>query len=466
MHITQKMNHTVRIAIIIFLCRLLSIKVHASCKDNIDSTIIVVGGGIAGLGAAKALTNVGECVLVIEAKDYIGGRIKTVNVGSIRSDLGAGWIHGMQNNPIKKLADKYKATCLKEPEIDTWREYGVAYDEIDNEKFNYKWIDWYRKKFLQNVWKIRKKLKRNANMEDAAEYFYKMDDMYDSAIDYRIAHYGIEDQHIGMDYGVESYKLSLKSFDKEGYFQGEDCVFPDGYDQIINGLSDNMSILYSTPAKLVEYSNDGVIVTTTNGVQYKAKQVIITASINVLKSNIIQFQPPLPRSKTKALNRLDMGQNDKIILTFSEKFWKTSRIAFVASDTTESTDYYDCTYAYGIPTLIGFFSGGSLLHDGSDVDILNVCLEQLSVILNTDLPQPTDYIISRWGDDPYTLGSYTYIPVGASFKDIKVLSRNVKEKVFFAGEGTHPKHFANTHGALLSGIRAAQEINGDAYLDY
>jgi len=304
-------------------------------------------------------------------------------------------------------------------------------------------------------------------MEDAAEYFYKnYDSMFDSAIDYRIAHYGIEDQYIGMDYGVESYKLSLRYFDKEGSFQGSDCVFPDGYDQIINGLSENLSILYSTPAKLVEYSNDDVIVTTTNEVQYKAKHVIITASINVLKSNIIQFQPPLPKSKTKALNRLDMGQHGKIILTFSDKFWKTNKIAFVASDSTESTDYYDLTYAYNIPTLMGFFSGGSPLYDRSDADLLNVCLEQLSVVFNIDLPQPTDYVISRWEDDPYTLGAYTYIPVGANFKDIKTLSRNVEDKVFFAGEGTHHKHFANTHGALLSGIRAAQEINEDAYIEY
>jgi len=451
--------------ILILTYHLLSTKAHALCNnDNIDT--IIVGGGISGLAAAKSLTNAGECVKVLEANDYIGGRIKAINVGGIKSELGATWIHGIKKNPIKKLANKYNAKCVNEKDTETWKEYGAAYDQTAKQRFNYKFIDNYTNQFVSKVWKIRKKLKENANTEDAAEYFYKTNNIRGSTFDYRIAHYAIEDKYVGMDYGVESHKYSLQYLDKEGWFKGPDCVFSKGYEQIIEGLSENLSILYSTPVKLVEYFNNNVIVTTNENQQFKSKKVVITVSINVLKSDMIQFKPPLPNYKIKALNRLDMNHLEKMIITFPYNFWNTLEISFIASDTTESTDYFDLSNIYGTPTLMMFFNGGSPILSKSDEDLLSICLEQLSLVFNKSIPQPTDYVMTRWKDNPYTLGSYSYIPVGASFNDMKILSRNVGKKVYFAGEGTHSKHFSTTHGALLSGVRAAKEINKDAYLDY
>lgn len=67
---------------------------------------IIVGGGISGLACARELKNKGYNILVIEAENKIGGRIRTEKINNEIYDLGASWIHGIKNNPIYEIAKK------------------------------------------------------------------------------------------------------------------------------------------------------------------------------------------------------------------------------------------------------------------------------------------------------------------------------------------------------------------------
>jgi len=260
------------------------------------------------------------------------------------------------------------------------------------------------------------------------------------------------------DYGASSKRMSLEYFEEEEEFNGESVVFPMGYSQITEGLSRNLDIRLSTPVKCIDYSGDRVIVTCENQI-FEGKKVLVTVSIGVLKADIIQFEPPLPRKKIKALSRLDMGISDKIILTFHEKFWNNHEIAFVASDPNESIHYWDFTYALGAPTLIGNFTGDSPLRHKKDEELVALTMRQLALAFGgIEIPQPTASYVTRWQDDPYTRGSFSFIPVPASFDDMKTYAKSVDKKVFFAGEGTNHVYFATTHGAFMSGLRAAKEI--------
>ncbi len=78
---------------------------------NVD--VIIVGAGIAGISAARVLKAKGYRVLILEARNRIGGRIWTDNTLGTPLDLGASWIHGITNNPIKQLADQFKLKTLK-----------------------------------------------------------------------------------------------------------------------------------------------------------------------------------------------------------------------------------------------------------------------------------------------------------------------------------------------------------------
>jgi polyamine oxidase len=65
----------------------------------------VVGAGIAGLAADRRLADEGVEVTVLEARDRVGGRIRTDRSLGVAIDLGAAWIHGTEDNPIAALAD-------------------------------------------------------------------------------------------------------------------------------------------------------------------------------------------------------------------------------------------------------------------------------------------------------------------------------------------------------------------------
>jgi monoamine oxidase len=77
-----------------------------------NADIIIIGAGISGIAAARSLKAKGYNVLILEARNRIGGRIWTDNSLGIPLDLGASWIHGITNNPIKQLADQFALKTL------------------------------------------------------------------------------------------------------------------------------------------------------------------------------------------------------------------------------------------------------------------------------------------------------------------------------------------------------------------
>jgi len=87
---------------------------------------------------------------------------------------------------------------------------------------------------------------------------------------------------------------------------------------------------------------------------------------------------------------------------------------------------------------------------------------------STNLPEPIDALVTQWANDPFSRGSYTYIPpsdnnaqpgIPASPLDLAEFAVPIwKESLGFAGEHTHPDRFASVHGAYESGIREAKRV--------
>jgi monoamine oxidase len=107
------------------------------------------------------------------------------------------------------------------------------------------------------------------------------------------------------------------------------------------------------------------------------------------------------------------------------------------------------------------FTGGPFargLESKSDEDIAKRLCEILSTITRREVPEPTGMVRGRWAGDPFAGGSYAFDAVGARGDEAIVLARPLGERVFFAGEATHPVHMGLVHGALLSGRREARRI--------
>ncbi len=74
------------------------------------------------------------------------------------------------------------------------------------------------------------------------------------------------------------------------------------------------------------------------------------------------------------------------------------------------------------------------------------------------IPHPDAWLITRWRNDPFARGSYSYVPVGATPEDFDALAAPVADRLFFAGEATHRRCYATVHGAYLTGQREAERI--------
>lgn len=85
-------------------------KAESDASASGQKQIVVIGAGLAGLAAASELQQRGHEVVVLEARDRIGGRIWTSSRWpGMPLDLGATWIHGVKGNPLTDLADELGA---------------------------------------------------------------------------------------------------------------------------------------------------------------------------------------------------------------------------------------------------------------------------------------------------------------------------------------------------------------------
>ena len=203
---------------------------------------------------------------------------------------------------------------------------------------------------------------------------------------------------------------------------------------------------------------NGVIVTTEDGKTFVADAAVIAVPLGVLKSGTITFEPKLPDWKQEAINQLGVGIMNKIILRFEKVFWPQVELLGVAAETSYGCSYFlNLHKATGHPVLV-YMSAGQLARDiekMSDEAAASFALMQLQRIFHNAMA-PVQYLVSRWGSDVNSLGSYSYDVVGKPH-DLSERLRVPVDNLFFAGEATSSSFAGSVHGAYSSGLMAAEE---------
>ncbi|KAI1338489.1 vacuolar protein sorting 33A-like protein [Xylariaceae sp. FL0016] len=178
----------------------------------------------------------------------------------------------------------------------------------------------------------------------------------------------------------------------------------------------------------------------------------------------VEFDPPLPSSKTESISRLGFGILNKIILVYDEAFWDTSRDIFgclrtpssrhslkqaeYASQRGRCFQWFNVSNTSGIPVLLALMAGDAGFdqeHTKND-DLVAEATEVLRGVFGAKVPPPVHSVITRWGSDRFARGSYSSSAPGMHIGDYKEMAKSVD---------THP---ATVHGAYLSGLRAASEV--------
>ncbi|MEN9933597.1 MAG: hypothetical protein RLZZ387_176 [Chloroflexota bacterium] len=429
-----------------------------SAAAHRDADVIVVGAGVSGLAAARALADAGRRVIVLEARERIGGRVWTDRSWpGMALDLGASWIHGTQGNPLTALARK--AGIVTAPPTDyesLWRyepgarELSDSADEALDENFE---------DLEERSAELADELRSDGediSLQAAFDQLLagrRLSQAQRRRLDYAI------NTSIEHEYAADASELSLLHWDQGEGFDGDDVIFPGGYDQVPSHLAAGLDVRLGHAVSRIAYGPRGVEVTTSRGT-LRAERAVVTLPLGVLKRGAVTFDPPLPARKQEAIRRLGMGVLNKVYLRFPRAFWprEPHMLGYIAPRKGEWAEWLNVQRYLGKPVLLGFNAGsyGRQIEQLTDRQVVAAAVGALRDMFGPRVPEPEAALITRWGADPLAGGSYSFLAAGASPEDYDALAAPVAGRLFFAGEHTSRDYAATVHGALISGREAAE----------
>ncbi|XP_056597117.1 lysine-specific histone demethylase 2 [Triplophysa dalaica] len=436
------------------------------------SKVLVIGAGAAGLAAARQLRNFGMQVVVLEARERIGGRVwDDVSMG-VPVGRGAQILNGCVNNPIALMCEQLGLRMHKlGVRCELIQEGGHMTDSAVDKR-----MDFHFNAVLDAVSEWRKDqsqcqdLPLGEKIQEVYKTFLQESGLHFTELEEKVFHFHLSNLEYACGNTLD--QVSARSWDHNecfAQFSGDHTLLPGGYELVLHKLAQGLDIRLKTAVQCVEYSGEGVKLTCTNGSQWTAQKVLVTVPLALLQKNIIQFNPALPDRKLKAIHSLGAGVIEKIALQFSHRFWD-SKI--------QGADYFGhvppCPERRGLFSvfydlcpqgkecvLMSVITGEALalVRDLQDSQVVDLCMDVLKKLFQEEeVPDPVKYFVTHWSRDPWSQMSYSFVKTGGSGEAYDIIAEDVQGKLFFAGEATN-RHFPQTvTGAYLSGVREASKI--------
>jgi monoamine oxidase len=417
--------------------------------------IVVVGAGMAGLTAARALAERGRKVLVVEAQDRIGGRIWTRHVGDEAIELGAEFIHGrppelwalIEEAGLETYERKGTQICFEDGALN---DCGGKMDEVFEPLEKLKKFSGQDMTFAEYLDREQTPMEERGPMIGYVEGF--------NAADHRevsVASLGAQQKAEDAIEGDHTYRLL------------------GGYDQLPRYLSEKITelggkVLTGTPVKEIRWEQ-GWVEIVSDLWSFTAPQVVITLPLAVLQSGSVTISPP-PNSVLEAAGRLRMGQVRRFTLLFAEKFWDSvspqpalSEMGFLFAFS-EMPPVWWTPHPEASHTITGWVGGPrSAALTGLDAKTLaRKACTTLARIFGLRKERVHGMLkgcyTHDWRHDRFTLGAYSYVATGG-LDASKEMAEPVAGTLFFAGEHTDVTgHWGTVHAAMRSGLRAAEQV--------
>ena len=425
------------------------------------ATTVVIGAGVAGLTAARLLNKQGNSVIVLEARDRIGGRLHSEHRDGFVTDLGASWIHGIDDSPVEQMCSFLNMPMVEftvgsfQPDSRPILYFSPEGDRLSPEQAQAFTHDIHT--FDEILIEVISTITPGSSYADAVEIALNKTGWHQD----RCARVREYMQHRTEEQdGAHFTLIDAHGLDNEEV-DGDEVVFPEGYDQLTHGLAHGLDIRLEHTVTRVAWNNTGVSIDTDKGA-FTADQVIITVPVGVLQSGDFTIEPALPEEVEKALSSFRMNDFEKIILRYDQKFWDEGIYAFrrqgPAGDWWHS--WYDLTSLHGTPALLTFAAGPCAIETRhlSDEAVAELVTTALREIYGETVPAPHTIHRTNWKEDPLTRGSYSFLTVGADTAEHDHLATPVGGVLHIAGEATWREDPATVTAAMMSGHRAVENV--------
>ncbi|GMI89768.1 LSD1-like 3 [Hibiscus trionum] len=386
---------------------------HQLQGDSVaKKNIIVVGAGPAGLTAARHLKRQGFSVVILEARDRIGGRVYTDHSSlSVPVDLGASIITGVEADvSTNRRPDPSSLICAQLGlELTVLNSSCPLYDIVSGQKVPVDLDDAleaeYNSLLDDMVFLVGQKGQKAMTMslEDGLEYALKRHRMEEigADIEEKESHSSVDAfyefkasdvsgkflerkcseeellsplerrvmnwHYAHLEYGCAASlkEVSLPNWNQDdvyGGFGGAHCMIKGGYSKVVESLGEGLLVHLNHVVTNISYSpkdpgmdnshHRQVKVSTSNGSEFSGDAVLITVPLGCLKAGAVKFSPPLPQWKQSSIQRLGFGVLNKVVLEFPEVFWDDSVDYFgVTAEETDSRGH--CFMFWNVRKTVG-----------------------------------------------------------------------------------------------------------------
>jgi monoamine oxidase len=426
------------------------------------SDVIIIGAGAAGLIAARELSKSGLKVIVLEAKDRIGGRAYTINSQSSEPiEGGAEFVHGKL--PITLSLVKEAGLELIPVSGDAWQAKEGSLIKVES--------------FIEGWPLLIQKLKELKSDITIKEF---LDLNFSDP-----AHQEIKESITSFVEGYDAAdpsNASTVSLREEWLQENENEQFriEGGYGKLMHYLESssrdwNASFYFNSPVKEIQWNKNKVTIVTANLQSFHASKALITVPIGVLaandKSYSIAFKPEI-KDYINAAREIGFGSVIKIVLEFNSSFWKQIHLknqndsledmGFIFSKASVPTWWTQHPKESNV--LTGWLAGpkSKRYSNVKDEEIITLALISLSEILGLEIKVIKEQLklskVFNWNKDPFTQGGYGYAKLKT--KEAKLtLNTPIENTIYFAGEGLYQGPETGTvEAALVTGFNAAQKI--------
>lgn len=404
-------------------------------KSNVE--VAIIGGGAAGIAAARKLAAHGVDCLIIEARSRLGGRALTVRDDAGHSlDMGCGWLHSADRNPWTGIATAQGRAFNKAPP--PWERPMMTHVVPLAVQQDY----------ARAMGALFERMSEAAETgrDSAASAFLDAGNHWNGTLNAITTFIS----------GVELEHMSAIDFDRYSDSDLDWRLF-DGYGALIASHGDGLPAALGCEVTRIDHRGKRLRIDTTQGT-IEADQAIITLPTSILGEREDLFVPALP-DKTASARRLPLGLDDKlfIALDHAEEFGSDSRV-LGRLDTSATASYQ--FRPFDRPMIEAYFGGACAreLEAGGQAAFFDFAVSELTGIFGSDFAHRLTPIgVHLWGADPHARGAYSYAVPGAA-DERAALAAPVDERLFFAGEACSRFDFSTAHGAFVTGNEAADRI--------